>query len=205
MEQTNRKRTIWLHAVFSICVIGCLSAGCASYNMQTQQISQSYELGNMQAAASQISAEADKRGEGKDAIVWRLEQGAVLRAAGRLEDSNKAFDKAEELVNKYEEAAKMSVSREAIAAVTNLTTLPYEGFAYDKIMMNTYKALNYLELGDYEKARVELNRAYERQRDAVYINSKRIEKAQEEVEKQNPHVNMYAVNSDRRFKNQFDN
>jgi len=191
--------------VLFVCITGWFAGGCASYNVQTQKISQSYELGNTQAAAAQISAEADKRGEGKDAVVWRLEQGAVLRAAERFEESNQAFDKAEELVNKYEEAAKMSVSREAIAAVTNLTTLPYEGFAYDKIMMNTYKALNYLELGDYEKARVELYRAYERQKDAVHINSKRIEKAQEEGEKQNLHVNMDKVNNDNRFKNQFDN
>ncbi|NUO08027.1 MAG: hypothetical protein HUU08_04995 [Candidatus Brocadia sp.] len=205
MRRINRKGEIWLRAIFVVCVIGCFSAGCASYNVQTQKTSQSYELGNIQAAASQISAEADKRGEGKDAVVWRLEQGAVLRAAGKLEDSNKAFDKAEELVNKYEEAAKVSVSREALATVTNLTTLPYEGFAYDKIMMNTYKALNYMELGDYEKARIELIRAYERQKDAVHINSRRIEKAQEEGEKQKIHVNMDAVNSDKRFKNQFDN
>ncbi|MCR4321916.1 MAG: hypothetical protein NUV74_16470 [Candidatus Brocadiaceae bacterium] len=195
----------WLWVVLGVCVAGWFIGGCASYNVQTQKISQSYELGNIQAAASQISAEADKRGEGKDAVVWRLEQGAVLRAAERFEESNQAFDKAEELVNKYEEAAKMSVSREALATVTNLTTLPYEGFAYDKIMMNTYKALNYLELGDYEKARVELYRAYERQKDAVHINSKRIEKAQEEGEKENLHVNMDKVNNDSRFKNQFDN
>ena len=145
-----------LRVVFPVFILSLLGAGCASYTAQTQKVSQSYELGNIQAAAAQISAEADKRGEGKDAVVWRLEQGAVLRVAGTLEESNQAFDKAEELVNKYEEAAKMSVSREALATVTNLTTLPYEGFAYDKIMMNTYKALNYLQLGDYEKARVEL-------------------------------------------------
>src|SRR3972149_851672 len=147
----HAKMKSWLWASLVVCVAGWFIGGCASYNVQTQKISQSYELGNTQAAAAQISAEADKRGEGKDAVVWRLEQGAVLRAAERFEETNQAFDKAEELVNKYEEAAKMSVSREAIAAVTNLTTLPYEGFAYDKIMMNTYKDLNYLELGDYEK------------------------------------------------------
>ena len=111
--------------VLFVCITGWFAGGCASYNAQTQKINQSYELGNTQAAAAQISAEADKRGEGKDAVVWRLEQGAVLRAAERFEESNQAFDKAEELVNKYEEAAKMSVSREALATVTNLTTLPY--------------------------------------------------------------------------------
>ncbi len=195
---------VLLRIVFPVFIMSLLGTGCASYNAQTQKISQSYELGNIQAAAAQISAEADKRGEGKDAVVWRLEQGAVLRAAGKLEDSNRAFDKAEELVNKYEEAAKMSVSREALATVTNLTTLPYEGFAYDKIMMNTYKALNYLELGDYEKARVEINRAYKRQEDAAYLNATRIEKAQDEGSKKNLNVNMDSVNSDRKFKSQFD-
>lgn len=195
----------YIGIILVVCITGWLIGGCASYNKQTQKISQSYELGNIQEAAAQISAEAEKRGNGKDAIVWRLEQGAILRAAGQLEDSNKAFDRAEEEINKFEEKAKVKVSREALVTVTNLTTLPYEGFAYDKIMMNTYKALNYLELGDYEKARVEINRAYERQKDAVLINSKRIEKAQEEGKKQNLHVNMRAVNNDERFKNQFSN
>ena len=195
----------WLWVVLGVCVAGWFIGGCASYNVQTQKISQSYELGNIQAAASQISAEADKRGEGKDAVVWRLEQGAVLRAAERFEESNQAFDKAEELVNKYEEAAKMSVSREALATVTNLTTLPYEGFAYDKIMMNTYKALNYLQMGDSEKTRVEFNRAFQRQDDAVHINTKRIEKAQEEGSNQNLNVDIAAVNRDSKFKNQFEN
>ena len=101
MKRINRKGEIWLRAVFVMCIIGCFSAGCASYNMQTQKISQSYELGNMQAAAAQISAEADKRGNSKDAIVWRLEQGAVLRVAGRFAESNQAFDKAEVAINKY--------------------------------------------------------------------------------------------------------
>lgn len=204
MVQTVRgkvKSCVWI--AFVVFIAGWFVGGCASYNVQTQKISQSYELGNILAAAAQISAEADKHGEGKDAVVWRLEQGAILRAAGKLEESDKAFDKAEELVNKYEQQAKVKLGREALASVTNLTSLPYEGFAYDKIMMNTYKALNYLQLGDYEKARVELNRAMERQRDAVQINLARIEKEQEKGEKQNLHVDLDKVNGDSKFQNQF--
>jgi len=206
MVQTVRgKAKGWVGIILIVCIAGWLVSGCASYNIQTQKISQSYDLGNIQAAASQISAEADKRGEGKDAVIWRLEQGAVLRVAGQFERSNQAFDKAEALINKYEDASKISVSREALATVTNLTTLPYEGFAYDKIMMNTYKALNYLQMGDSEKARVEFNRAFQRQDDAVHINTKRIEKTQEEGNKQNLNVDLDRINSDQKFKNQFDN
>ena len=204
MAQRSRKSAVWRWSVFIMCMIGCFCAGCANYNVQTQRISNYYELGDMQAAASHVAAEADKRGKGKDAVVWRLEQGAVLRAAGRLVESNHAFDLAEEKINEHEEAAKVSVSREALATVTNLTNLPYEGFAYDKIMMNTYKALNYMELGELEKARVELNRAYERQKDAIYFNSKRIEKALEEGKKQNYNVDLDSVNNNSRFQGQFD-
>jgi hypothetical protein len=204
MTPGNRKSAIWRRSVFLMCMIGCFCAGCANYNVQTQRIKNYYERGDMQAAASYVATEADSHGEGKDAIVWRLEQGAVLRAAGRLVESNHAFDRAEEKINNYEESARVSVSREALATVTNLKNLPYEGFAYDKIMMNTYKALNYLELGDFEKARVELNRAYERQKDAIHINSKRIEKALDEGKKQNFNVDVDAVNNNSRFQSQFD-
>lgn len=204
-KRCYRKGNVLLRVVFPVFIMSLLGAGCASYTAQTQKVSQSWDMGNFQAAAIQITQEADKRGNSKDAIIWRLEQGAVLRAAERFEESNQAFDKAEELVNKYEEAAKMSVSREALATVTNLTALPYEGFAYDKIMMNTYKALNYLQMGDSEKARVEFNRAFQRQHNAVHINTKRIEKAIEEGNKQNYNVDLAKVNRDGKFKNQFDN
>ncbi len=204
-KRCYRKGNVLRRVVFPVFIMSLLGAGCASYTAQTQKVSQSWDMGNFQAAAIQITQEADKRGNSKDAIIWRLEQGAVLRAAERFEESNQAFDKAEELINKYEEAAKMSVSREALATVTNLTILPYEGFAYDKIMMNTYKALNYLQMGDSEKARVEFNRAFQRQDDAVHINTKRIEKAIEEGKKQNYNVDLAKVNRDGKFKSQFDN
>lgn len=206
MVQTgNRKMKRLLGAIFVTFLVGWLGAGCASYNKQTKNINQSWESGNIQSAAAQVSAEAEKRKDTKDAVIWRLEQGTVLRAAGQLEESNHAFDMAEEMINRFEEKAKVKVSHETLASVTNLTTLPYEGFAYDKIMMNTYKALNYLELGDYEKARVEFNRAYERQDEAVQVNAARIEKAQEEGKRKNLHVDLEDVHNDERFGNQFEN
>jgi uncharacterized protein len=194
-----------LGAVFITCVAGWFSAGCASYTTQTKNIRRNWYSGNFQTAAKKISAEAEKRRNAKDAVVWRLEQGAVLRAAGQLEESNHVFDMAEEMINAFEQKARIKISGETLASVSNLAALPYEGFAYDKIMMNTYKALNYLKMGNYDTARVELNRAYERQKDAVYINAARIERAQEEGKKQNLSVDLNRVNNNARFKNQFEN
>jgi hypothetical protein len=61
--------------------------------------------------------------------------------------------------------------------------LPYRGRAYDKVMMNAYKSLNYMQLGETDKARVELNRSLQRQKDAVAENEKRIADAQATAEK----------------------
>lgn len=94
-----------------------------------------------------------------------------------------AFDAAEDRVNRYEEEAKIKVGAELSATLTNLASLPYRGRSYDKVMMNTYKALNYMMLGEKDKARVELNRSLQRQRDAVAENEKRIAAAQDTAAK----------------------
>jgi hypothetical protein len=64
--------------------------------------------------------------------------------------------------------------------MSNQQNLPYRGKPVDKIMLHTYKALNYLALGDIEKARPDVISAYQCQQDAVDANARRIEKAKEE-------------------------
>ena len=121
----------------------------------------------MTNAVAEATKMADQNANNKDAIIWRLEQGAVLRGTGQYEDSNKAFDQAQDKIDQYAQEAKVKVGHEAGALLSNQANLDYEGRAYDGIMLNTYKALNYLQLGEPDKARAELIRAYQRQQDAV--------------------------------------
>ena len=76
---------------------------------------------------------------------------------------------------------------EAVAAASrggvNDTTSPYIGTQYDGVMANTYKAIDYLALGDNEGARVEFNRAIDRQRRAKAYYAELIEKNREAIEK----------------------
>lgn len=88
---------------------------------------------------------------------------------------------ADDKIDEYDEAAKHSVSAGAIMVVTNPQQTPYRGQAYDKIMASTYCALDYLALGETEKARASFNKAYHRQEDAVAENAKRIEKEQAKI------------------------
>jgi len=195
-------------------------AGCATYEAQTQTRVQATKSGSFASAVIQADQQAKASTGSKDELIFRLEQGAVLRSAALADAATvpdirppqaapkkgepppeplpeptraevhahyytrsiEAFDQAEAKVNTWEEQAKVRVGSEVGALVTNQASLPYRGRAYDKVMMNTYKALNYLALGDADKARVELNRSLQRQRDAVEANQKRIASAQDEAE-----------------------
>jgi hypothetical protein len=145
---------------------------------------------------------ADQNANNKDAIVWRLEQGAVLRGNGQYEASNQAFDQAQDRINQYSQEARVKVGNEAGALLSNQANLPYTGRAYDGIMLNTYKALNYLQLGEPDKARVELIRAYQRQQDAVTDNQRRIEKVQGEAAQSKDKATMDKAEADPKFKSQ---
>ena len=181
--------------------ISLLATGCRTYEQQNRVI-QSWHQGNLPSAAAEATKMADQNANNKDAIVWRLEQGAALRGNGQCEASNKAFDQAQDRIDQYSQEAKVKVGNEAGALLSNQANLPYTGRAYDGIMLNTYKALNYLQLGEPDKARVELIRAYQRQQDAVTDNQRRIEKVQGEAAKSKDKATMDKAQADPKFKSQ---
>ena len=190
-----------LRPLLSAAVIGLLATGCRTYEQQNRVI-QSWHQGNLPSAAAEATKMADQNANNKDAIVWRLEQGAVLRGAGKYQDSNTAFDTAQEKIDQISQEAKVKLGHEAGALLSNLANLPYTGRAYDGIMLNTYRALNYLQLGESDKARVELTRAYQRQQDAVEDNKRRIEKVQEEAAKSKDKATMDKAQQDPGFQSQ---
>src|SRR5271170_6782633 len=171
-----------VQSLFLAAAAGLLAAGCKTYQEQNHVI-QYWQQGNLTNAVVEATKMADKNAGNKDAVIWRLEQGAALRANGQYDDSNKAFDTAQEKMDDYAQKAKVRLGQETGALLSNQAELDYEGRAYDGIMLNTYKALNYLSLGEPDKARPELIRSYQRQQDAVQDNQKRIEKVQDEAAK----------------------
>ena len=110
-----------------------------------------------------------------------MEMGAAFRAAGALDDSNIALDRAETGIREQQEASTIGGAMRQVAAVfANDNALPYQIQEYDGIMVNTYKALNLLEQGAVDDARVEFNRVAERQRMAAERFAKQIAKERDE-------------------------
>jgi serine/threonine protein kinase/Flp pilus assembly protein TadD len=154
----------------------------AEVNLQKNKLINYWRGGELASAVTEAATLANEKAKSKDAILWWLERGAVLRATGLYADSNDAFDMAQLKIDAiWSWTGAQPVSN--IQATPNQANLDYEGRSYDGIMLNTYKALNYLALGLPDNARPELIRAYQRQQDAVDDNKRRIEKTQEEAAK----------------------
>jgi uncharacterized protein len=116
-----------------------------------------------------------------DEVVLKLQLANVQREAGKIKESVDTLESVENLFQSYDAAPEVSLSAESISAFTNPYSLAYRGRSYDRIMTATYRALNYLELGDQAKARVALNRALFRQEDAKRIASEKERIAREEM------------------------
>lgn len=172
---------VFLAAILLVVASGL--AGCSTYNEQNR-FAAPWMSGDLAAAEKEATRKADKAAGTKDEIIWRLEQAAILRTAGKYDESNAAFEQAQEKIDRYAEQAKVKLGAEAGALFSNQANVPYRGRSYDGIMLNTYRALNFLAKHDLDRARVEIIRAYQRQQDAVEDNRRRIEQTQEALDKE---------------------
>lgn len=118
-------------------------------------------------------------------VIWMLQSASASRLTRDYRLSIEYFDRAEGLMRYYSEKSDKNLEN-IWATVTNDTGLAYKGKYYDGVMVNTYKALNFMILGDYDSARIEFNRAVDRQRLAKEFFSTEIAKQTEKLKSQNP-------------------
>lgn len=174
-------------AALALWQVACGST-LTSYPRQSQKVYDLYATGQFDQAANEIGGKSyDGKRDSIDSVLWLLEEGKILHAAGRFEESNVVFAKAEAKINEFKAKAVISASdlgSEAASTVTNANAIPYAGRWQDRILLHTYKALNYMGLCDWEGAAVEARLAYEAQRDAREAYASDIESAEEDAETQ---------------------
>ena len=139
-----------------------------------------YESGDFKEAAAIAANFAGKRSGTGDELMWLYEEGSAKFADSDYKGSIKAFEKAEKTIYDYEHRARISARdglSETAAFLTTPNALPYKGNYYEKILLNAFKGLDYMALGDMSGARVELRRAYERQKEAERCYAEEIRKA----------------------------
>ena len=128
-------------------------AGCATYYQKTLKF-QSYIMeGDMEKAGNWLKKN-DKDSEGKNKLLYYMYRGWVNRMTGDYTASNADLEVADLMVEDFHKQA----GYEALALISNPAVKPYQAEDFEKVMVNYYKALNYISLGLYEEAMVEARR-----------------------------------------------
>ena len=166
-----------------------LTAGCSSIidaHSQKKELMAEYRSGNFAEAEKRAADKADSRQGSGDELMWRLEEGSASFDAGNNKQAITALDQAEALTKEFDQRAEVSArdaGAEAGSAMTNPNAIPYRGFCYDRIMLNTMKALAYFADGNADGALVELRRLREVQKQISRRFADDIKKEEQEIVK----------------------
>lgn len=115
-------------------------------------------------------------------MLSNLKKASSLRCMGDFNQSNRYFDLSEKSFKSYNENSSLQESKKFFAsALLNDSFVDYDGQVYDGVLLNTYKALNFISLRDFQNARVEFNRALDRQRRAIEYYQEELKRKQGEI------------------------
>ncbi len=147
-----------------------------------------FEPGDFNQAGKFAESKIGKGGKPSgDDLLWTLQLAASEKAQLSHADSIAHFDKAEEMMNYF--ASNSAVLDTIGSTVVNENAIPYKGQQYDGIMVNTYKALDFLAEKKTDLARVEFNRALDRQTRAKEHFNEEIRKLEAKLEKNKEETN----------------
>ncbi|QOY51308.1 COG3014 family protein [Candidatus Sulfurimonas baltica] len=150
---------------------GCVSNLANSIGVDLSNSSQQdkmYIAGHYAEAATLAYESKDKRASLDEAnLLSILKAGNSYFYAKDYINSIKMLDESENIIKfHHEETIGGSVADYMSQLMLNDAAIDYHATISEAIMVNTYKSLDYMALGKYAEARVELNRAIDRQRRA---------------------------------------
>lgn len=136
------------------------SFGCAGSYVQVMKDSEKmFYYGQYKEAARKLLPAVNK--SGKDQLLFMMEAGLMLHAAGDYPNSNKVLLEA----GKLAERIALSVSKEAASLFLNETVTNYRGEDFERVLIHMYLGINFLMLKDADSARVEFKKVNDLLRD----------------------------------------
>jgi hypothetical protein len=194
IKPENRNRLLLPPGIISaILSISFLFVGCAS----GPDVNIDIDVGNYKAAADAAAEEKNSDAELDEAnLLPTLQAGNLYLYAQDYKTSLKMLDEAEDIVKYHNEEILLGSTGDMIARLMlNDAVIDYHATITDAVMINTYKSLDYMILGKFAEARVELNRAVDRQRRAKETYAELIGKQKEAInQKAKEESSSYNVN-----------
>ncbi len=138
-------------------VLSCiLLSSCATYYQQNLKFQAQVAEGEFSKAKDFL--EKSKGKDGKNRILYLLNKAWIEWMMNLNTESNLSFDEADKMAEDYQKSYGM----EALALVSNPGIKPYKAEDFEVVLINYFKALNYLNIGKYKEALVEVRRINEK-------------------------------------------
>lgn len=138
----------------------CLGLSCArNYREIIEPAENKFYEGRSAQALKTLKALAGEKG--KDRLLYLMEYGTLLNAAGDYAASAAVLREAARLA----ETQPISITKEIEAILSSEGATNYRGEDFERVLIHLYLTCNYLMLGNYEAARVEaraINDEYQR-------------------------------------------
>jgi hypothetical protein len=131
--------------------VACLAAlaACATFSDTIQSTESS--LAQQQPKAA-LAAYEKVKAPAHDRVLYLMNRGMLLRMAGDYEESTRSLEEAKRDI---EQLRALSLREQALSFTVNDATKSFIGEDFERVMVNVYLALNYLEQGRLDDARVE--------------------------------------------------
>lgn len=155
-----------------LALLAASMTGCASYKHRNQMeaFNTSYIAGDYVAAAKAMAPSSLMPGEPSEEakLLELLHQAEAYRLAGEPQTAIELYDQAEAgmKLNNTDNLAEKGLEN-TLAVLVNDSQRDYQPMLSEAVLVNTYKGLAFLQLGNDASARVEFNRADDRTRRAV--------------------------------------
>jgi len=128
------------------------TGGCATYSQQAVSMRDNLLAGRADLA----TIAAEKEDEGQDDVLASLNKGMLRRMTDDYSGSNRIFELAKQRI---ESLYGISVTDTAASLTINDAMRDYKGARYEQVLLHAYMAMNYLQLGEPDSARVEMLQA----------------------------------------------
>lgn len=137
-------------AIASVLVLGMGLGGCVSFSYTQDPVEQALLVHSPEKA---LKALESRNLIGRDKVLYNLDKGMLLRMQGDFEGSNASFEIAKRAMEKLE---AVSVTEQVGAVAINDTLRGYSGPLFERVLLHAWMALNFLELGKSDSARIEM-------------------------------------------------
>ena len=167
---------------------GCAGNAMRQYDGELKETVQLVRSGSVKQAIEQLEKNNTPGVISKDKdILYYLEKGEILTLDSNYPGGQEAWLKADEFVREWEDSVKSDPSKvigDIGSFLVNDKTRRYDGQDYEKVMLSTSLTLSHIMQGNYDLARIEMKKTYEREKLIESFREKEYDKLQEDAKNQ---------------------